>query len=74
MTTEEQTVTQKVIGFSFHVSVEKEIRIETGAKYPDKTIVKASLGGHADTYTDAIGQLKTATETVKTQLDELQKK
>jgi len=68
---EEKSVTQKSIGFSFHVSIERELRAETGAKYPDKTIVKASLGGHADTMEEATENLKNATKLVKKQTQEV---
>ena len=36
------------VGYSFHVGIEEEIRVETGAKYPNKKIVKASISGHVD--------------------------
>lgn len=68
---EEKSVTQKTIGFSFHVSIEREIRQKTDAKYPDKTIVKASLGGHADTMAGATTGLKAATDLVKAQVKEV---
>lgn len=72
--TEKTEITNRTIGFSFHVSLEREIRTATGAKYPDKTIVKASLGGHAETFKQAQDQLRLATVEVRNQLDELQKK
>jgi len=68
---EEKSVTQKSIGFSFYVSIEREIREETGAKYPDKTVVKASLGGNADTMEEVTENLKNATELVRKQTQEV---
>lgn len=57
---EKQVVETKRIGFSFSVSIEKELRSETGAKYPDKTIIKGSIEGNADTYDDTIALMKKA--------------
>jgi len=71
---ERTEITNKNVGYSFHVSLEREIRTATGAKYPDKTIVKASLGGHAETFKQANDQLRLATVEVRNQLNELQKK
>lgn len=71
---EKQEVTTKTIGFSFSVSIEQEVRIDTGAKYPDKTVVKAALSGHADSYDEAVANLKTASQAVKEQIKELGEK
>jgi len=60
METVVQTVERRDIGFRFHVSIDKELRTETGAKYPDKTVVHASLEGHEETYDAAVESLKTA--------------
>lgn len=69
---EEQSVTHKTVGFSFSVSIEREIRDKTKeVKYPDKTIVKASLGGHTTTLEGAKEALKTATELVRKQTEEV---
>lgn len=57
---EETTVTNKHVGYSFSLSVETETRIETGMKYPDKQVVSARLGGHTETFEDAVAQLKKA--------------
>jgi hypothetical protein len=57
---EKQTVETKKIGFSFSVSIEKELRTETGAKYPDKTLIKGSIEGNADTYDEAVALMKKA--------------
>jgi hypothetical protein len=49
---EKQEITSKTVGFSWHVSVEVEHRevASGGIRYPDKTVTKMSLGGHADDY------------------------
>lgn len=47
---EKQDVVTRRVGFGFSITVEKELREETGAKYPDKTVVKASIEGNADTF------------------------
>ena len=60
MSSELKQIETKRIGFAFKISVEKETRIETGAKYPDKKIVKAELEGNADTYENAVNLLKKA--------------
>lgn len=66
---EEITVTNKHVGYSFSLSVEKESRVETGAKYPDKQVVSARLGGNTETFEDAVEQLKKA----KQKIDEVLK-
>lgn len=72
MSKEVQAVTTKAIGYSFNVSIEREIRTETESKYPDKTVVKASLGGHADTFDAATSLLEGAAKTVKEQIEKLE--
>ena len=63
---ETKIITQQAIGYSFFYSVEQEIRTETNAKYPDKKIVKAGLDGHANSFEDAVSQLRDAqAETLK---------
>ena len=57
---ETEQVTQKTIGYSWSISVKKEHREETGAKYPDKTVSKAGFSGHTDTYEEAVVELKEA--------------
>lgn len=71
MAEETKFVTTKTIGFSFGISVEKESRKETGAKYPDKIVAKATLSGHADTFEAAKTLLEEATKEVKKHLDEV---
>lgn len=72
MAVELKAITQKAIGFGFSVSIEREIRVETGAKYPDKTLVKASLSGHADSYEEATTMLGEATKAVKEKIGQLE--
>lgn len=69
---EQQTVTQQAIGFSYSVTIEKELRTNTAAKYPDKTVLKATLSGHADTHDMAAVGLRDASKTVKKQISELE--
>jgi len=57
---ERTEVINKTVGFSFYVKVEREIRTETGAKYPDKALVTANLGGNADSFEEATKRLKEA--------------
>ena len=57
---EKTIVETKRVGFSFSVSIEKELRTETGAKYPDKTLIKGSIEGNADTYDDTVALMKKA--------------
>lgn len=73
MSSQIQEITQKTVGFSFHISIETEKRIETGAKYPDKVVTKASLGGHSDTYEGAVANLKKASEEIRKQIKEVEK-
>jgi len=53
-------VERREVGYRFHIAVDKELRTETGAKYPDKTQVHASLEGHADSFEEAVKQLRDA--------------
>jgi len=59
-----QEVETKRIGFGFSLSIEKEIRTETTAKYPDKTVLKAGLEGNADTFDEAVELLNRAKEEI----------
>jgi len=67
---EVKNVINKTVGYSFSITIERETRKETGAKYPDKQIIKASVGGHGATLDDVTEQLVAATEVVKKQLKE----
>ena len=57
---ERTEVVNKTVGFSFYIKIEREIRTETGAKYPDKSLVTANLGGNADSFEEAVKRLKQA--------------
>jgi len=57
---EKTVVETKKVGYSFSFSIEKELRSETGAKYPDKTIIKGSIEGNADTYEETVALMKKA--------------
>ena len=61
----QQEITQKTVGYSWHISIEIEQRAVTAAKYPDKTVSKTSLGGHADSYEEAVKQLNLAKAELK---------
>lgn len=65
---EKQEVTQKTVGFSWKISVEAEKRIDTGGKYPDKTVTKMSLGGHEDTHIIAEQALQRASGQIKKEI------
>jgi len=54
---EESTVVNRHVGYSFSLSVEQETRVETGAKYPDKRGVSARLSGNSDTFEKAVEEL-----------------
>ena len=54
---EKTEVTNRYVGFHFDIKIEKEIRTETGAKYPDKSVYVASLSGNAETFMEAVAQL-----------------
>ena len=64
-----QEILNKTIGFSFRIVVEREVRTATDAKYPDKTVIKADLGGHADTYDEARANLVDAWTGINNMLD-----
>ena len=63
MSVKTEVETRKV-GFAFDVSIEREIRTTTDAKYPDKTIIKASLEGNTETYEDSVDKLKAAAKAI----------
>ncbi len=54
---ESTVVSNRNVGYSFSLSIEKEVRIETGAKYPDKEVVHVRLSGNADSFDEAVKQL-----------------
>ena len=47
-------------GYSFKIEIEKDIRTETGAKYPDKTVMKAYITGNENTLEDTVKALAIA--------------
>ena len=47
------------------MSVEKEISIETGEKYPDKKVVQARLSGNTDSFGEAVEELAKAQREIK---------
>jgi len=62
---EEKTeITNRTTGYSFHVKVEREIRTQTAAKYPDKTVAYATLSGNDDTFEAMVDHAKKAKETI----------
>lgn len=67
---EVKNVINKTIGYSFNITIERETRTATDAKYPDKQITKATVGGHGATLDDVTKQLEAATEVVKKQVKE----
>ena len=64
-----QEIVNKTVGFSFRLVVEREIRKVTDAKYPDKTVSKAELGGHSASYEEARANLLDANTTIQDLLD-----
>ena len=62
---ETKAITQQAVGYSFAVTIEKETRQDNGTKYPDKTVTKATLGGHTDTHSDAVQMLEQATAKIR---------
>jgi hypothetical protein len=66
---ETAAVTKQEIGYRWHITIEKELRTSTGAKYPDKTVIHATLEGHEDSFQAA----EKGIETAKTTLEKLTK-
>ncbi len=69
-----QEIESKRVGYAFSISVEKELRTESVAKYPDKTIIKASLEGNTDTYDQAVDLLKKSKTDILAQVKEAETK
>ncbi len=46
MVTEKTIVENRSVGSRWYISLEKELREETGAKYPNKTVIHVSLEGY----------------------------
>lgn len=47
----------KETGFRFHVSIDKELHVESGTRTPDKVTVHGSLEGHTDDLANAVADL-----------------
>jgi hypothetical protein len=62
---EKTAFTSQEIGYRWHITIDKELRIETGAKYPDKTTIHASLEGHEDTVAQASAAINAAKKTLE---------
>ena len=66
---EQTEVTHRSTGYSFNISIEREERITTGAKYPDRNVTTVKVGGHADTFKDCMSQLSQAKQEVEKLLE-----
>lgn len=62
---EETKITNMAVGYHFDIKIEREIRTETGAKYPDKSVVTASLSGNASSFEAIVEQAKKAREAIE---------
>jgi len=67
---EETIVTNKHVGYSFSVSIEKETREKTDAKYPDKTVVSARISGNEESFEAVQKRLDAAKKEIKKVLGE----
>jgi hypothetical protein len=67
MVVEKTVVENRSVGNRWFISLEKELREETGAKYPDKTVIHVSLEGYEDDYEAA----RLSLEQAKLQLEKL---
>lgn len=64
---ERSVVENRNVGARWFISLEKELREETGAKYPDKTVIHCSLEGFEADYESA----RCSLENAKLQLEKL---
>jgi len=62
--TERSEIVNKTAGYSFHIKIEREIRTETGAKYPDKSVVSASLSGNDEAFVTMVEHAIQARKTI----------
>ncbi len=62
--TERSEIVNKTAGYSFHIKIEKEVRTETGAKYPDKSVVSATLSGNDESFDAVVQHVKEAKKTI----------
>jgi len=68
---EEKTeITSRTAGYSFHIKVERELRTQTEAKYPDKTVVSATLNGNDDSFAVMVEHAEKAKKTIDLLLTE----
>ncbi len=67
---EKTVVENRNVGARWFISVEKELRSETGAKYPDKTVIHASLEGNTETAEAAKQSLQDARAHLQKMLEE----
>ena len=67
MAKETSIVQNMNVGARWFISLEKERREETGAKYPDKTVIHVSLEGYEADY----GTCKRSLEAAKLELEKL---
>jgi len=59
-----EIVSNMTVGYSFHLKIERETRVDTGLKYPDKTVVSASLIGNASSLEEASKEIELAKQTI----------
>lgn len=58
-------MTHQEVGYRWHIALDKELRTMTGAKYPDKTSIHASLEGHENTVKEANDAINAAKKTLE---------
>jgi len=68
--TEKTEIVNRAEGYGFHITVEREIRTETGAKYPDKSVVTATLSGNDPSFEATTEHIKKAREAIEELLAE----
>jgi hypothetical protein len=67
----EKTIVEKrEVGFRWHISIDKELHVESGTRTPDKVTLHGSLEGHCETYDFALADLSQATTNLKALLKE----
>jgi len=59
-----EQVIHQTIGYTFSLKIERETRVDTGLKYPDKTVVAATLGGNASSLEEASKEVELAKKTI----------
>lgn len=66
--TEKTEITNRTAGYNFHVKIEREVRTQTEAKYPDKSVVSATLSGNDDAFETMIEHAEKAKTTIDAML------